>query len=92
MKQRAARARLILPSVVMASCAVALTTLTRGEAADDRSPIFGVRVQSYITQHNRMFPTKYAKFGNSPLVSLDEVMFEDGTTTRGDTVSRGLWD
>jgi hypothetical protein len=50
------------------------------------------RVSSYVAAHNRMFPTKYAKFGNSPLVSLDEVMFEDGSTTRGDTVTRGLWD
>ena len=50
------------------------------------------RVQTYVTAHNRMFPTKYAKFGNSPLVSLDEVLFEDGTATRGDTISRGLWD
>jgi hypothetical protein len=50
------------------------------------------RVQTYIAAHNRMFPTKYAKFGDSPLVSLDEVMFEDGSTTRGDNVSRGLWD
>jgi hypothetical protein len=50
------------------------------------------RVQVYIAAHNRMYPTKYAKFGNSPLVSLEEVMFEDGSTTRGDTVSRGLWD
>jgi hypothetical protein len=50
------------------------------------------RVQTYIAAHNRMFPTNYAKFGNSPLVSLDEVLFEDGSTTRGDTVSRGLWD
>jgi hypothetical protein len=50
------------------------------------------RVQTYITAHNRMFPTKFAKFGDSPLVSLDEVMFDGGTSTRGDTVSRGLWD
>ena len=50
------------------------------------------RVQTYITAHNRMFPTKYAKFGDSPLVSLDRVLFEDGSMTRGDTVSRGLWD
>jgi len=50
------------------------------------------RLRSYIVAHNRMFPTKYAKFGNSPLVSLDEVMFEDGSMTRGDTVSHGLWD
>jgi len=50
------------------------------------------RVQQFITGHNRMFPTKFAKFGDSPLVSLDEVLFDDGSTTRGDTVSRGLWD
>jgi hypothetical protein len=50
------------------------------------------RVSSYVSAHNRRFPTKYAKFGNSPLVSLDEVLFEDGTATRGDTISRGLWD
>ena len=50
------------------------------------------RIQTYITAHNRMYPTKFAKFGNSPLVSLDEVMFEEGSMTRGDTVSRGLWD
>jgi hypothetical protein len=29
---------------------------------------------------------------DSRLVSLDEAMFEDGSSTRGDTVSRGLWD
>ncbi len=51
-----------------------------------------VRVQRFVADHNRLFPTKYAKFGNSPLVSLDEVMFEDGSTTRGDNLSRGLWD
>ena len=50
------------------------------------------RVQSYIAAHNRMFPTKFARFGDSPLVSLDEVMFEDGSATRGDSVSRGLWE
>jgi hypothetical protein len=50
------------------------------------------RVKQFIAAHNRMYPTKYAKFGDSPLVSLDEVLFEDGSTTRGDTVSRGLWD
>jgi hypothetical protein len=50
------------------------------------------RVQTYITAHNRMFPTNFAKFGDARLVSLDEMMFDDGSTTRGDTVSRGLWD
>jgi hypothetical protein len=50
------------------------------------------RVKWHIADHNKRFPTKYAKFGNSPLVSLDEVLFEDGSTTRGDTITRGLWD
>ena len=44
MKQRASKARLILASIVLAACAVALTTLARGEAADDSSPIFGVKI------------------------------------------------
>ena len=57
----------------------------------DRSQI-GAKIHQYIRAQNRLFPTKYAKFGNSRLVSLDEVLFEDGTTTRGDTISRGLWD
>ena len=28
----------------MAACAVALTTLAHGDAADDSSPIFGVKI------------------------------------------------
>jgi hypothetical protein len=52
----------------------------------------GARVKHYITAHYRMFPTNFAKFGDARLVSLDEVMYDDGTATRGDTVSRGLWD
>jgi hypothetical protein len=50
------------------------------------------RIQKYIADFHREFPTKYRKFGDAQLVSLDEVMFEDGTVTRGDAVSRGLWD
>jgi hypothetical protein len=50
------------------------------------------RVSHYVAAHNRMFPTNFAKFGDRPLVSLDEAMFDDGATTRGDTVSRSLWD
>ena len=50
------------------------------------------RIQAYITAHNRMYPTKFGKFGDARLFSLDEVMFKDGSMTRGDTVSRGLWD
>jgi hypothetical protein len=51
-----------------------------------------IRIRKYIADFNHEFPTKYRKFGDSPLVSLDEVLFDDGTATRGDTVSRGLWD
>jgi hypothetical protein len=50
------------------------------------------RVRHYVSAHNQMFSTKYRRFGDRPLVSLDEVMFDDGTATRGNTVSRGLWD
>ena len=50
------------------------------------------RVKWHIADHNKRFPTKYAKFGDSPLVSLDAVMFDGGTSTRGDYVSRGLWE
>lgn len=50
------------------------------------------RVQSYVAAHNKMFPTKYAKFGDSLLVSLDEALFDDGGGTRGDNVSRSLWE
>ena len=51
-----------------------------------------VGVKVYIAELNKLYPTQYRKFGDSLLVSLDEVLFEDGSTTRGDTVSRGLWD
>jgi hypothetical protein len=47
------------------------------------------RIKVYITEMNRLYPTKYAKFGDSPLLSLDEMLFDDGTATRGDNVSRG---
>jgi hypothetical protein len=39
-----------------------------------------------------MFPTNYATFAGRRLVSLDAQLFEDGSTTLGDTISRGLWD
>jgi hypothetical protein len=50
------------------------------------------RVKQFIAAHYRMFPTKFAKFGDRPLVSLDEAIFEDGATTRGDLVTHSLWD
>ncbi|WP_441229414.1 hypothetical protein AB7828_03550 [Tardiphaga sp. 215_C5_N2_1] len=49
------------------------------------------RIGRFVADHQRMFPTKYAKFGNATLVSLDEVMFDTSSTTRGDTISEGLW-
>jgi hypothetical protein len=57
----------------------------------DRSQI-ATKIRWYVSDYYRMFPMKYAKFGNSPLISLDEKLFEDGATTRGDAISRGLWD
>lgn len=48
--------------------------------------------KKFVTSHDKMFPTKYAKFGTAPLVSLDAALYEDGSTTRGDTVCRRLWD
>jgi hypothetical protein len=50
------------------------------------------RISRYVAELNKLYPTKYAKFGDSPLVSLDEVLFDSGSATRGDNVSRGLWD
>lgn len=50
------------------------------------------RIKNYVAEFNRLYPTKYAKFGDGSLVSLDEVLFDDGSTTRGDNVTRGLWD
>ena len=46
------------------------------------------RVKWYIKDHVRRFPTKFAKFGDSALLSLDEVMFEDGGATRGDVLTK----
>ena len=63
--------------------------LTSGTLQRDQVKL---RLPEFITATNRMFPTMFAKFGDSPLVSLDEMIFDDGSTTRGDTVSRGLWD
>jgi hypothetical protein len=49
-------------------------------------------LRRFVREYNRQHPTRYAKFGNSRLLSLDEVIYDDGTATRGDTVSCGLWD
>jgi hypothetical protein len=50
------------------------------------------RVREFVAMHNREFSTAYPKFGGKLLYSLDAPIFEDGTTTRGDTVSCGFWD
>jgi hypothetical protein len=57
----------------------------------DRSQV-RKHLRQFVSGYRRQHPTKFAKFGNSLLVSLDEVLFDGGTTTRCDTVSRGLWD
>jgi hypothetical protein len=49
-------------------------------------------IKKLKTEYDRMFPTKFRKFGNGWLVSLDQLAYEDGSTTVGDQVSRGLWD
>jgi hypothetical protein len=49
-------------------------------------------IRRFVIEYNRQHPGKFAKFGTGRLLSLDEVIFEGGTTTRGDMVSRGLWD
>jgi hypothetical protein len=43
-----------------------------------------------LVNSNKLCQTKYAKFGDARLVSLDEVIFDSGTAARGDTASRGL--
>lgn len=50
------------------------------------------RVAWFVREHDRQFPTKYRKFGDSLLLSLDEALYDDGSGTRGDNVTRGLWD
>jgi hypothetical protein len=50
------------------------------------------RVSFYIQEREKLFPTKYRKFGDGLLVSLDEQIFDDGGATRGDMVTHGLWD
>ncbi|MBR0958778.1 hypothetical protein [Bradyrhizobium japonicum] len=50
------------------------------------------KVSWHVREHNKLFPQKYRKFGDSPLVSLDEVLFEHGSATRGDRISEELWD
>ena len=50
------------------------------------------RVQFYVKERERLFPTKYRKFGDSLLVSLDEQLFDDGGATRGEMVTHELWD
>jgi hypothetical protein len=49
-------------------------------------------VRQFVAAHNRMFPTNYATFAGRKLLSLDARLYDDGTATLGDTISRGLWD
>lgn len=49
------------------------------------------RSREFISASYKMFPTSFAKFGSARLLSLDETVFEDGSATRSDFVSQGLW-
>jgi hypothetical protein len=49
------------------------------------------RAKVYVKEMNDLFPTKYRKFGDAPLYSLDAPVYEDGSATRGDMVSDNLW-
>ena len=61
-----------------------------------RRRLDGIDLQTYVKKamiaYNRMYPTKFRKFGDARLISLDQLAFEDGVTTIGDQVSRALWD
>jgi hypothetical protein len=51
------------------------------------------RLKFYIAAHGKFISTiNFPKFGPNKLMSLDAQLFEDGTMTRGDTITRGLWD
>jgi hypothetical protein len=39
--------------------------------------------QGYIAELNCLYPTKYAKFGGSQSLTLVEVMFDNGSATKG---------
>lgn len=63
--------------------------LFEGRVDRDRVPALA---NYFANQHSRQFPTRLAKFGSAPLLSLDDALFDDASGTRGDNVSRSLWD
>lgn len=66
-----------------------MLAILEGKLTLEEAPL---RYREFLRITNRMFPTQYAKFGGSPLVPLDESLFDNGSGTRGDIVTRGLWD
>jgi hypothetical protein len=49
------------------------------------------RIRTLVTEQKRLFPTR--SYGDiRSHWSLDELLFDDGGVTRGDTVTHGLWD
>jgi hypothetical protein len=66
-----------------------MLAILEGKLTLEEAPL---RYREFLRITNRMFPTQYAKFGGSPLVSLDESLFDNGSGTRGDIVTRALWD
>ncbi|GMP11864.1 hypothetical protein TM239_63470 [Bradyrhizobium sp. TM239] len=65
-----------------------MLSILEGKLTLDDAPL---RWREFLRITNRMFPTQYAKFGNSLLLSLDEAMFDDGGGRRGDSVTHNLW-
>jgi hypothetical protein len=49
-------------------------------------------IRRFVADYNRQHPGKFAKFGKSRLISLDQPLFDGGSGTIGETVSRSLWD
>jgi hypothetical protein len=51
--------------------------------------LVGARIRQFVKEYNRQAKEGTGKYGH---FSLDAPIFADGATTRGDTITRGLWD
>ena len=66
-----------------------MAELSAGKITRDQ---LSARIKFYMAEANKMFAPKFRKFGDAKMVSLDELAFDDGSTTIGENVIRGLWD
>jgi hypothetical protein len=51
--------------------------------------LVGARIRQFLREYNRQAKDGTGKYGH---LSLDAPIFADGATTRGDTITHGLWD